>query len=112
MACDAHVHLSLFRYSVFRFGPWDEASVIRAPKVNYKNKSHTYPNLHPVDTTLTRAYTQFLHHGLHVCRKIFPNFLNGIGELKMKAIKAAYLRDVLVPRVHRHKGRIALPPTP
>ena len=67
--------------------------------------SHTTSHNHAVRER-KRAYTQFLHHGLHVCRKTFL-FLNGIGEFRMKAIKAAYLRDGLVPRVHGHKGRIA-----
>ena len=52
-----------------------------------------------------RNTTAFQHHGLHICQKTFL-FLHGIGEYCLKAIKARYLSEGLLPRVHGHKGRI------
>ena len=50
--------------------------------------------------------TTYHHQGVKVCRKTFL-FLHNIGEFRLKAIKAQYLAEGLVPRIHGHSGRIA-----
>ena len=50
--------------------------------------------------------TTYHHQGVKVCRKTFL-FLHNIGEFHLKAIKAQYLAEGLVPRIHGHSGRIA-----
>ena len=53
-----------------------------------------------------KTSTVFYHQGLRVCRKTFL-FLHNIGNSRFKAIKAHYLSQGLVPRIHKHTGRIA-----
>ena len=67
--------------------------------------SETSTLKHPVRER-ARVHTMFYHQGLPVCRKTFL-FLHGVGEFRYKAVKAQYLSNGLVPRVHGHKGRIA-----
>ncbi len=55
-------------------------------------------------TERQKTTTVFHHQGHRVCRTTFL-FLHGIGEYRLKAIKARYLSDGLVPRVHGHTGR-------
>ena len=50
--------------------------------------------------------TTYHHQGIKVCRKTFL-FVHNIGEFRLKAIKAQYLAEGLVPRIHGHSGRIA-----
>ena len=50
--------------------------------------------------------TTYHHQGVKVCRKTFL-FLHNIGEFCLKAIKAQYLAEGLVPHIHGHSGRIA-----
>lgn len=47
----------------------------------------------------------FHHHGYRICRKTFL-FLHGIGEFRLRAIKASYLSQGMVPRVHGLTGRV------
>ena len=53
-----------------------------------------------------RSTTAFHHHGHRVCKTTF-RFLHGVGHHRLKAVKANYLSQGLVPRVHGHTGRIA-----
>ena len=53
-----------------------------------------------------KSTTVFHHHGHRVCRATFC-FLHGVGHHRLKAVKASYLSQGLVPRVHGHTGRIA-----
>ena len=48
----------------------------------------------------------FYHNSLGVCRSTFL-FLHNIGEFRLKAIRARYLSEGLVPRIHGHSGRTA-----
>ena len=48
----------------------------------------------------------FNHQGLRVCKKTFL-FLHSIGASRFKALKAQYVSEGLVPRVHGHTGRTA-----
>ena len=41
-----------------------------------------------------------------VCKRTFL-FLHDIGDFRLKAIRAQYIREGLVPRVHGHTGRVA-----
>ena len=53
-----------------------------------------------------KSTTLFHHHGHQICRTTFL-FLHNMGESQFKTIKARYLSEGLVPRVHgRHTGRI------
>jgi len=49
------------------------------------------------------TFTTFNHQGYR--KKTL--FLHGIGEFRLKAIKASYLAHGLVPQVHGHTGRIS-----
>ena len=53
-----------------------------------------------------RNASAFYHNGLRVCKRTFL-FLHDIGDFRLKAIRAQYIREGLVPRVHRHTGRVA-----
>lgn len=76
--------------------------------------SHTFCDTSTANTVLYRhsqkervcSHTQFYHHGFRLCRKTFL-FLHKVGEFHFKAIKSSYLTGGLVPRVHKHKGRVA-----
>ena len=50
-----------------------------------------------------RNASAFYHNGLRVCKL----FLHDIGDFRLKAIRAQYVREGLVPRVHGHTGRVA-----
>lgn len=52
-----------------------------------------------------KTITRFHHHGHRICRTTFL-FLHNMGESRLKALKARYLSEGLVPRVHGHTGRI------
>lgn len=67
--------------------------------------THSTGHHHPVQER-RRALTVFYHQGLKVCRKTFL-FLHGVGDFRFRAVKAAYLTNGLIPRVHGHRGRIA-----
>ena len=54
-----------------------------------------------------RNASAFYHNGLRVCKRTFL-FLHDIGDFRLKAIRAQYIREGLVPRVHGHTGRVAL----
>ena len=41
-----------------------------------------------------------------MCKRTFL-FLHDIGDFRLKAIRAQYIREGLVPRVHGHTGRVA-----
>ena len=51
-----------------------------------------------------RNASTFYHNGLRVCKH---TFLHDIGDFRLKAIRAQYVREGLVPRVHGHTGRVA-----
>ena len=53
-----------------------------------------------------RNASAFYHSGLRVCKRTFL-FLHDIGDFRLKAIRAQYIREGLVPRVHGHTGRVA-----
>ena len=53
-----------------------------------------------------RNASAFYHNGLRVCKRTFL-FLHDIGDFRLKAIRAQYIREGLVPRVHGHTGRVA-----
>ena len=53
-----------------------------------------------------RNASAFYHNGLRVCKRTFL-FLHDIGDFRLKAIRAQYVREGLVPRVHGHTGRVA-----
>jgi len=53
-----------------------------------------------------KCTTLFHHQGHRVCRKTFL-FLHGIGEFRFKAVKGNYLAEGMVPRVHKHTGRVS-----
>ena len=46
----------------------------------------------------------FHHHGYCICRK--TSLPHSIGEFRLRAIKASYLSEGMVPRVHSHTGRV------
>ena len=48
----------------------------------------------------------YFHNGLRICKKTFL-FLHDIGDFRLRAIKAHYLTEGLVPRTHGHSGRTA-----
>ena len=48
----------------------------------------------------------FYHNGVRVCKNTFL-FLHDIGNFRLKAIRAHYLSEGLVPRIHGHTGRTA-----
>ena len=48
----------------------------------------------------------FYHNGLRVCKTTFL-FLHDIGDFRLRAIRAHYLSEGLVPRIHGHTGRTA-----
>ena len=53
-----------------------------------------------------RNASAFYHNGLRVCKRTFL-FLHDIGDFRLKAIRAQYVAEGLVPRVHGHTGRVA-----
>ena len=53
-----------------------------------------------------RNASAFYHNGLRVCKHTFL-FLHDIGDFRLKAIRAQYVAEGLVPRVHGHTGRVA-----
>ena len=53
-----------------------------------------------------RNASAFYHNGLRVCKRTLL-FLRDIGDFRLKAIRAQYVREGLVPRVHGHTGRVA-----
>ena len=52
-----------------------------------------------------KSTTLFHHHGHCICRTTFL-LLHNMGESRFKTLKARYLSEGLVPRVHGHTGRI------
>ena len=46
----------------------------------------------------------FFHNGLRVCKKTFL-FLHDVGNCRLKALRAQYLSEGLVPRIHGNTGR-------
>ena len=48
----------------------------------------------------------FFHNGKKICRKTFL-FLHDIGDFRLRSIKAHFLSQGLVPRIHGHTGRTA-----
>ena len=53
-----------------------------------------------------RNASAFYHNSLRVCKRTFL-FLHDIGDFRLKAIRAQYVAEGLVPRVHGHTGRVA-----
>ena len=53
-----------------------------------------------------QAASAFYHNGLRVCKRTFL-FLHDIRDFRLKAIRAQYVSEGLVPRVHGHTGRVA-----
>ena len=53
-----------------------------------------------------RNKSLFFHNGLRVCKKTFL-FLHDIGDFRLRAIRAHYTSEGLVPRTHGHTGRTA-----
>ena len=53
-----------------------------------------------------RNTSMFYHNGVRVCKNTFL-FLHDIGNFRLKAIRAHYLSEGLVPRIHDHTGRTA-----
>ena len=53
-----------------------------------------------------RNTSSFYHNGLRVCKKTFL-FLHDIGDFRLRAIRAHYVTEGLVPRIHGHAGRTA-----
>ena len=56
--------------------------------------------------SLSKLASAFYHNGLRVCKRAFL-FLHDIGDFHLKAIRAQYVAEGLVPRVHGHTGRVA-----
>ena len=52
----------------------------------------------------SRSFTVFHHNGKRICQKTFL-FLHTIGYWRFKALKASYLENGVVPRVHGNKGK-------
>ena len=52
-----------------------------------------------------RNESAFYHNGLRVCKRTFL-FLHDTGDSCLKAIRAQYITEGLVPRVHGHTGRV------
>ena len=53
-----------------------------------------------------RNTSMFYHNGVRVCKNTFL-FLHDIGNFRLKAIRAHYLSEGLVPHIHGHTGRTA-----
>ena len=53
-----------------------------------------------------RNASVFFNHGLQICKKTFL-FIHNIGDFRLRALRAQYLKEGLVPRVHGHNGRTA-----
>ena len=53
-----------------------------------------------------KSASTFYHNGLRICKKTFL-FLHDIGDFRLRALRAQYLSEGLVPRVHGHTGRTA-----
>ena len=49
-------------------------------------------------------YTVFHHQGARICKKAFL-FLHCMSDMRFKSIKASYLANGVVARVHGNKGR-------
>ena len=47
----------------------------------------------------------YMHHGYNLCKTTY-NFLHGVGNHRVKAIRKSYLQNGLTPRVHGNAGRI------
>ena len=46
----------------------------------------------------------YMHHGYNLCKTTY-NFLHGVGNSRVKAIRKSYLHDGLTPRIHGNAGR-------
>ena len=51
-----------------------------------------------------RMVTTYMHHGHHLCKNTY-NFLHGIGNHRVKAVKQSYLQNGLTVRIHGNTGR-------
>ena len=51
-----------------------------------------------------KTYTVFHHNGTRICKKTFL-FLHCMSDMRFKSIKASYLANGVVPRVHGNKGK-------
>ena len=51
-----------------------------------------------------KSYTMFQHNSVRVCQKTFL-FLHTMGYRRFKAIKASYMTNGVVARVHGNKGK-------
>ena len=51
-----------------------------------------------------KTYTVFHHQGARICKKTFL-FLHCMSDMRFKSIKASFLADGVVARVHGNKGR-------
>ena len=47
----------------------------------------------------------YMHHGYNLCKATY-NFLHGVGNHRVKAIKKSYLQNGLTPRIHGNAGRM------
>ena len=54
-----------------------------------------------------KTYTVFHHQGARICKNTFL-FLHCMSDMRFKSIKASYLADGIVARVHGNKGRSSL----
>ena len=52
----------------------------------------------------TRSFTVFHHNGIRICQKTFL-FLHAMGYSRFKAIKASFVANGVVARVHGNKGK-------
>lgn len=68
------------------------------------NDEHCQPWYRHKPAKRQKTTTTYMHHGHNLCKTTY-NFLHGVGNHRVKAVKQSYLQNGLSPRSHGNAGR-------